>query len=59
MLHDLLGRHQGNVLEDLGRRRLVRHKNQSEVIDDPVHNGMLREEQDGKTSTNVGNQPRE
>ena len=40
------GRHQGNLLEDMGGRRLLGSERQLEVIDDPIHDGVLREEGD-------------
>jgi len=44
MVRALLGRHQGSLLEDMGRRRLNRHKPKLQMIDDPVHGPELRDE---------------
>ena len=40
----LLGRQERGLLEDRGGRRLVCHKRQAEVIDDPVHGPEIRDE---------------
>jgi hypothetical protein len=42
----LLGRHQGNLLEDMRGRRLIRHKPKLQMIDNPIQNGLLRDESD-------------
>ena len=41
-----LGGHQDDFGKNMRRRRLVCDKRQSEVIDDPVHNGILSYEGD-------------
>jgi len=40
----LLGRHQNDRLKDVGRRRLLGGERQLQVTDDPVDDGVLREE---------------
>jgi len=42
----LLGRRERDLLEDMGGRRLRRRKHQLQMIDDPIHNGILRDESD-------------
>jgi len=42
----LLGRHERNLLEDMGRRRLRRHKRQLQMLHYPIHDGNLRDEGD-------------
>ena len=37
----MLGRHQGDLGQDVRRRRLLRYKSQLEVVDDPVHHREL------------------
>ena len=43
---DLLSWRERYLLEDMGRRRLRRHKRQLQMIDNPVHNSLLRDESD-------------
>ncbi len=38
------GRHQGDLLEYVRQRRLLRYKRQIEVIDDAVHGVIIRDE---------------
>ena len=40
------GRQERNLLEDMARRRLIRHKRQLQMVDNPFHDGMLRDEGD-------------
>jgi len=40
----LLGRRERDVLEDMRRRSLRRHKRQLQMIDNPVHGGIVRDE---------------
>ena len=40
------GRQERDLLEDMGRRGLRRYKRQLQMIDNPVHNGILRDESD-------------
>jgi len=35
----LLGRHQGDLLEGMGGRRLLGHEPKLQMVDDPVHGG--------------------
>jgi len=40
IFNPLLGRHQGDLLERMGRRRLLGNKRQLQVIDDPVNQAV-------------------
>jgi len=40
------GRHHGDLLENMGRRRLLGHERQLQVTDDPVDRGSIRKEGD-------------
>ena len=42
----LLGRRERNLLEDMRKRRLRGDERQLQMIDNPVHNGILRDESD-------------
>ena len=42
----IFGRRERNLLEDMGRGGLRRHKRQLHVIDDPVHGPEFRDESD-------------
>ena len=46
ILRRLLGCHQGDLLDDARRRRLLRYKRQLEMVDDPVHGGIIHDESD-------------
>jgi len=39
----LFGGHQGDLGKNMGRRGLRRDKGQLQMIDNPVHNGILRD----------------
>jgi hypothetical protein len=43
------GRHERNLLEDMGQRRLIRHKPKLQMIDNPVHGPELRDETEAKS----------
>ena len=38
------GRQERNLLEDMARRRLIRHKPKLQMLHDPVHDGIFRDE---------------
>jgi len=40
------GRQERNLLEDMRRLRLRHHEHQLQMLHDPVHNGILRDEID-------------
>jgi hypothetical protein len=44
-----LGHHERDLLEDTGRRRLIRHKRQLQMINNPIHDRVLRDESDDLT----------
>jgi hypothetical protein len=54
ILRRLLGRHQGDLLDDARRRRLLRYKRQLEMVDDPVHSGIIHDESDDFQQQPVG-----
>jgi len=37
----LFGRHQGDLFEDMGGRRLLGNEHQLQMVNDPVHDAML------------------
>ena len=38
------GRQEPNLFEEVGRRRLIHYERQLQMLHDPVHNGILRDE---------------
>ena len=42
----LLGRHESDLLEDMGGRRLLGHEPKLQMIDNPVHGGIIGDEGD-------------
>jgi len=46
IVRSLLGRHQGDLLEDMGGRRLLGNEAQLQMVDDPVHGGIIGDKGD-------------